>query len=173
MGNRFQDLTGRTFGNLRVIRQGGWYESTVKGGRYAGQTRRHARWLCLCKCGEETTVVAYSLKSGCAKSCGKNGCRPPGHDQPMTYFFEDRGYIKAGKSNRAQIVDRLREHQISSPLEINVLKVVEGNIEQFFLKKFDQYRLKRYVNGYPRGEWVAPFQEVLDFIESLEAVAYE
>ncbi len=57
--NRFQDLTGQSFGRLTV-------ES------YAGRGKRGKAtlWLCKCSCGESTIVQASNLKSGSIRSCG-------------------------------------------------------------------------------------------------------
>ena len=56
---RFNDLTGKTFGRITVIRRG-----PSKNG--------HSRWECKCSCGnpEHFLVDGYSLTSGGTKSCG-------------------------------------------------------------------------------------------------------
>ena len=51
------DLTGIKFGRLTVLRPG-------------KKKRNGAEWVCKCKCGNEITVKAASLKSGKTKSCG-------------------------------------------------------------------------------------------------------
>ena len=51
-----EDLTGGKFGRLTVI------SSTVVDGR--------SKWLCLCDCGNTTTVATSHLKDGHTKSCG-------------------------------------------------------------------------------------------------------
>ena len=60
---KFEDLTGRTFGKLRVIRRG---ESLISpNGNYI------TRWLCQCDCGSEPKLVrAGHLKNGSIRSCG-------------------------------------------------------------------------------------------------------
>lgn len=55
-GNKFKDLTGRTFGNLFVVRLDG-----VRNGC--------SWWLCRCECGREREFKAAELKRG-TKSCG-------------------------------------------------------------------------------------------------------
>lgn len=59
-----EDLKGRTFGRLTVVRRGDNYVSPK------GDTR--IRWLCKCSCGnpELTLVNANYLKDGTTKSCG-------------------------------------------------------------------------------------------------------
>lgn len=52
-----QDLTGRRFGRLIVVRR---VENTSTG---------KARWLCRCDCGGETAVITSSLLSGRTQSC--------------------------------------------------------------------------------------------------------
>lgn len=53
-----EDLTGKRFGRLTVI------------SRAENRKDGKARWKCLCDCGKETIVYAYSLKRGNTKSCG-------------------------------------------------------------------------------------------------------
>lgn len=52
------DLTGKIVGYLTVIK------------RVENNNARHARWLCKCKCGEETIVTASRLQREITKSCG-------------------------------------------------------------------------------------------------------
>ncbi len=55
---RFVDLTGKTFGKLKVI------DRTV-------DTNGHLRWVCQCTCGNITrTNKSYQLTSGRTRSCG-------------------------------------------------------------------------------------------------------
>lgn len=53
---RFQDLTGRTFGQITVL-------------HFLGMLPR-STWICRCSCGKEWPVVARALTSGNTKSCG-------------------------------------------------------------------------------------------------------
>jgi len=53
---RFIDLTGRIFGELKVL------SLNSKGIR--------TKWNCLCNCGKECVVEAYNLTRGHSKSCG-------------------------------------------------------------------------------------------------------
>jgi hypothetical protein len=55
---RFEDLRGQRFGNLVAIRK----DESYKG--------EHTKWVCLCKCGRETSVFATNLKSLHTTSCG-------------------------------------------------------------------------------------------------------
>lgn len=56
-GRRAEDLTGKVFGRLTVIRR-----VENKNGRTC--------WLCRCDCGKEKAVTAHDLKAGNVKSCG-------------------------------------------------------------------------------------------------------
>lgn len=58
-----KDLTGRVFDRWRVDSFAGYYFSQNIG-------RTNAKWLCICKCGEEKEVYAYALTTGNSKSCG-------------------------------------------------------------------------------------------------------
>ena len=52
------DLTGRTFGRLKVVTRAGSDE------------RGKALWKCICDCGETAVIVGYSLTRGDTQSCG-------------------------------------------------------------------------------------------------------
>jgi hypothetical protein len=54
-----EDLKGREFGNLKVIKKTGKKDSNGS-----------IIWHCLCKCGNYTDVSADNLKTGRVKSCG-------------------------------------------------------------------------------------------------------
>lgn len=56
-GRTVEDLTGRRFGRLTVIRR-------------AETQNYRTRWTCRCDCGQEKTVASRDLKSGKVKSCG-------------------------------------------------------------------------------------------------------
>jgi hypothetical protein len=54
----FPDLAGSVFGDLTVV-------------SYAGVDKFSRRkWNCVCKCGNKTTSLGHSLRSGNSKSCG-------------------------------------------------------------------------------------------------------
>jgi ribosomal protein S27E len=57
---KFDDLTGRRFGRLLVIEVSERPEKSNNG----------TFWRCLCDCGNETIVLANSLKNGNTQSCG-------------------------------------------------------------------------------------------------------
>lgn len=55
---RTDDLTGRNFGRLTVIK------------RDFEKTGSNAYWICQCECGKTTTVRSADLKNGHTRSCG-------------------------------------------------------------------------------------------------------
>lgn len=55
---RLNNLIGKTFGRLRVIRRSG-----------KNQNRRPV-WRCVCECGKVAEIPADSLRKGSTKSCG-------------------------------------------------------------------------------------------------------
>ena len=58
MRHRFDDLTGREFGRLRVI-------------SFFGKDKRgNTLWKCLCQCGNTTIAGGSHLRQGNTKSCG-------------------------------------------------------------------------------------------------------
>lgn len=58
MNHNFKDMTGQRFGRLTVKE----YSHIGNGGK--------AYWLCVCDCGNETTVSGDKLRQGWTKSCG-------------------------------------------------------------------------------------------------------
>lgn len=52
-----EDLSGRTFGMLKVL-------------ELNGSRNERAEWRCLCECGNTKLATAYYLKSGVTTSCG-------------------------------------------------------------------------------------------------------
>ena len=59
-GAHFEDLKGRRFGRLTVIR---WLEPEER-------KARQYSWLCRCDCGNEVVTTANKLKNGIQVSCG-------------------------------------------------------------------------------------------------------
>lgn len=58
MGRNAIDLTGQWFGRLAVTGRGGSYRDV------------HAKWLCLCRCGQQVEVMGQHLRAGRTTSCG-------------------------------------------------------------------------------------------------------
>ena len=81
-GRKPEDLTGKKFNNLTVLRRA---ESRV----YKCGTVE-IRWICRCDCGKETEVSSGHLKSGKVKSCGcLNGHRKQRIEQNIVVNEED------------------------------------------------------------------------------------
>lgn len=85
MSRRAEDLTGRSFGRLTVLRRTEDYifARRDKAGRIR-QIVKRTRWLCLCDpalggCGRETVTTGQALRTGHCRSCGclriENGIR--------------------------------------------------------------------------------------------------
>jgi len=72
---KFNDLTGMTFGRLKVIEQNG------------RTSDRHILWKCKCECGKFTNVSSRELRSGKTKSCG---CLQKDKIREMRYRHGDR-----------------------------------------------------------------------------------
>lgn len=72
---RIIDMIGKSFHKLIVIKQAKH--------RIRRSGKRRLRWLCQCDCGQTTTVLGESLRSGHTKSCGcfhtesLTGCNHP------------------------------------------------------------------------------------------------
>lgn len=88
------DLTGQRFGSLVVTGRAGSTTGTTNG------MSKHAKWHCVCDCGEELDVIGFSLKNGDTTSCG---CRKSSRYEDMTAEYLDLcGYKKD--------IDYFREH---------------------------------------------------------------
>ena len=59
---RLDDLTGKQFGKLKVIKRGE--------NKYDGRGKPIVMWECICDCGNKIFVSSESLKSGNTRSCG-------------------------------------------------------------------------------------------------------
>ena len=69
------DLTGKTFGKLKVIKS------------YGHDNQNALLWLCKCSCGKTTIVRGYQLRENRVKSCGclhKKYC-----DSYLSVFFNN------------------------------------------------------------------------------------
>lgn len=55
------DLTGKTFGKLKVIKR-----AETKSGEH------HVKWLCECECGKVKSIRSQDLRTGKSQSCGCN-----------------------------------------------------------------------------------------------------
>lgn len=81
---KFNDLTGRCFGQLRVVKLG----NRAKCGKI--------RWVCQCDCGNQVEVRSDHLLSGHTTSCGcYNGCCHATHNKTNTRLFRIWGNMKS------------------------------------------------------------------------------
>ena len=60
MSGKREDLTGKRFGKLTVV---------SIDPDYVPQSGRHAKWLCLCDCGNYRSVQSNHLKDGSQTAC--------------------------------------------------------------------------------------------------------
>lgn len=93
------DLTGRKFGRLKVLR------------RSHRRNKKNVSWLCLCDCGKKTFGITGNLKSGRHKSCG---CYRKGD---TSYRYKEKtivnGYIfviNRSHPRANKYTGRVREH---------------------------------------------------------------
>lgn len=71
---RLIDLTGKRFDKLVVISR--------DENAYRSDGRTIPTWLCLCDCGNQITVLGYSLRNGNTTSCG---CKNKTHGDSCAY----------------------------------------------------------------------------------------
>jgi len=80
------DLTGKVFGKWTVL-------------EYSHYEKRTTRWLCLCSCGNKTTVIGRALRTGRSSSCGhcgREGRLPEGEQAKNSLY----GTYVLGAKNR-------------------------------------------------------------------------
>jgi hypothetical protein len=124
---RFNDLTGKTFGRLTVLR----YLSAARQGHY---------WMCRCECGTpEKAVLGQSLVSGNTKSCG---CLIPGRkpDGPNTVSSSRRNWKPAGILVRGRTT--LGERLKMSPSYKELLRLRHAMLEHQSQLSFPKMRDK-------------------------------
>lgn len=80
--SRFQDITGRTFGWLTVV-------------KFNRRVKYIAYWKCKCQCGGTTVVQGGALRCGVTKSCG---CY---QKQQVSFRSAFHGYARVGKLHPA------------------------------------------------------------------------
>ena len=91
-GNNFEDLTGRTFGNLKVIERGEDYIYKNK--------KIRVRWLCNCTCGSSNILIyAYSLKIAKDISCEKCRVKKRGLLNRLDLTGKTFGFLRAIEIN--------------------------------------------------------------------------
>lgn len=82
---KFEDLTGQTFGNLKVLNKSIQIPNNKQ--------KQGVWWDCECKCGKIVQVLTKSLKCGQTTSCGctYSNCSPECNDyeeyDETTYLF--------------------------------------------------------------------------------------
>lgn len=78
----------------------------------------------------------------------------------MIYFIKQDGYVKIGFTNRFKT--RLNELQVSSPIKLEVLAIIEGN------KSDEQILHKKFNHICSNGEWFIYCDELKSFIDLLD-----
>ena len=77
----------------------------------------------------------------------------------MIYFIKHTEYVKIGFTN--DINNRLSQLQVSSPIKLFILGLIEGTVEDEYM-----YHLK-FKNLHCHGEWFKYTDEINKFIETL------
>ena len=114
------DLAGRVFGKLTVLRRVG--------------ANRHGQslWLCRCECGRESSVIRSNLLRGHSQSCRH-------HNQPPTVHLKER--IEALEGVLSAAILALNDAQAIMPDE--VLEYVTPKMDA----ENRLYRAKHCANG--------------------------
>ena len=111
------DLTGQTFGRLRVVRR----EGKTKHGIIT--------WACVCDCGKEHVASSSHLRRGCTNSCGclrrelivARNVKHEGEDHPRWkggISKDAKGYVRIHASNGNHRLEHavVMEHHLGRPL---------------------------------------------------------
>lgn len=114
--HRFDDLTGKKFGELTVI-------------NYAG----NLRWNCLCSCGNRVSILAQNLKNGRSRSCG---CKAG--------EFRGEAFKKTMISKYGEVSTHRIDNPRNSQL-IEAIKSKE-NLKDFINKIHNELNRKPFVN---------------------------
>ncbi len=97
---KVEDLTGRKFGRLTVIKRGEDYTRINKKGAY-----KTPRWICMCSCGNPNPIIVDggNLRRGHTKSCGcwkKEYLKSfGGHNKRENEYTECGDYVIGKTSN--------------------------------------------------------------------------
>lgn len=113
------DLTGRIFGNLKVL-------ARAPSRRRSGNTV--AYWRCGCKCGETVIVRAPNLVSGNSKSCGcvrignRKGTGKLYDGKTAAQWAEDAGISVGLAHYRLKAHGTVYRHGVKSEAELRVFE---------------------------------------------------
>ena len=134
--NRFEDLTGRVYGQRTVL-------------SYSGQSSNGTyEWNVQCSCGSEAVVQGNKLKRGLATKChrcsgkanGRIGLNSQARSKPC-YFIRTGDYVKIGSSNDPE--RRLKDLESSNPHPLSIEYIDEDEV--FWHRVFE--------HKHHRGEW--------------------
>lgn len=136
-----KDLTGQTFGKLKVI-------SASHKGR---GSRTH--WLCKCSCGKEVIVNGRGLTSGKRKSCG---CMKSENSKKSMAFLHDNNIFE-GRSISAI--------ESTKPMPTNKSTGVRG---VSYLKTRGVYEAYLRANGYLHQKTFTCLEDAMEYRKYLE-----
>ena len=95
---KFQDLTGKIFGKLKVIKR--------VGSKKTGKNASTATWECLCECGNTKIVDTHSLNYNQTSSCG---CKFQHKDRTIPAFHS--------------LLNKYKQRAKARKLEFNITEV--------------------------------------------------
>ncbi len=139
---KIKDARGEIFGRLTVLEYS--HTSSDRG--------KNAYWVCLCKCGNETTVHSGALRTGSTQSCGclaselnRVRIKKTHNKGRHLYFIRSGPFTKIGRADRPDL--RLGQIRASNPFGAELLGVLPDG----------GYREKAYHRLYRKyhhtGEW--------------------
>lgn len=112
--NNFQDLSGKRFGNLTVIK------------RVNNSKNNKPQWLCKCDCGNFRIVRSDNLKSGRIISCGcKNICKQHRKRYTRLYTIWDDMKTRCYNSNSPN-------YKYYGKLGVSICEEWKNNFESFY-----------------------------------------
>lgn len=140
--SRIKDMTGQEIG---------WW-TVLSFSHTAPDKGQNAYWLCRCKCGNEVTVSARSLRGGSSKSCGcfrnqlsKTTIKKTHNNGDHLYLMSCGPYTKIGRSSNVD--KRLASIKASCPYPVELISVFEN--EGFMEHELHQ----KFADKHHSGEW--------------------
>ena len=149
MRGKFEDLTGQTFGSLKVLNKSVQIPTDKQ--------KQGVWWDCECKCGKIIQVLTKSLRNGQTTSCGctYSNCSPECNDyeeyDETTYLFWDKNHEYSFLADKEDLSKILEHYWRSSKGYWFTFIYVEGKRTKLPLQNYllntDRKKIIDHKNG--------------------------
>lgn len=150
-GQNFKDLTGLTFGKLKVIEK----TDRKQGHNYF--------WKCKCECGSTSYVSGGNLTSGKVKSCG---CSIYEGVKGVVYLILDKKQMVCKIGLAKNIKHRFRTIQIANPNRLKLIGIKKTSKMALYEKEIHEQFKRQHI----RGEWFKFTPEILEYFEEVDSI---